>query len=144
MPAMKTTIRTALILFVSAAAAYASATISSAAFGGYSSADVVGTWNCTYAIDVQGRGGSMHASRPIVVRMNANGTAAASATNYAGERGTTTFRWSYRSTGPNTGTITDPPGTGTITWHSRDSVHVQRIKTGPGLLEANYVDCSRG
>jgi hypothetical protein len=42
------------------------------------------------------------------------------------------------------GTITDPPETGTMTWHSHNSVHVQRLTQGTGLLRANTVDCTRG
>lgn len=131
------------ILLLSGIIALGSAAAASAAFGGFTSSDVVGTWNCTYVLDATVQGRSYHRTLPITVNMNANGTAVAHYSNGEGGQGTTDFTWSYKPTGPAAGTITDPPGTGTMTWHSHNSVHVQRVTQGTGLLQANYVDCTR-
>ncbi|HEY9084819.1 MAG TPA: hypothetical protein VIN40_02620 [Candidatus Tyrphobacter sp.] len=109
----------------------------SIALGGYSSADIVGTWACAWV----SQGGQ---SVPITANMNANGTADASATNSAGETGHSHFTWSYKPTGPASGTLTTgDTGFGRIVWRGRNHAEVRRIRAGPGLFEAPYFDCGR-
>lgn len=131
---------TALVLLLFGLAAYGSGTAISSAFGGYSSSDIVGTWTCTQTV----QGTYQARSLPFVVNMNANGTAVARWRNAYGSEGATHFTWAYRATGPNSGIITDPPGTGNLVWQSHSHVDVHRITRGSGLLMTQSVDCNRG
>jgi hypothetical protein len=137
-PGLIKILRTSPVLLLFTLAAFGGGTTPSYAFGGYSRGDVVGTWACTYVL----QGGRQ--SVPITANMNANGTADASATNSAGETGHSHFTWSYKPTGPSSGTLTTGgTGFGTIAWRGRNHAEVRRIRSGPGLLEVPYLDCVR-
>jgi hypothetical protein len=136
--------RTGLVTLLFALAMYGGNTAVSRAFG-YSSADVVGTWTCTYVVQGTFQGQQLnHRSPPIKVNMLPNGNAVATVTNASGQTGTSEFKWTYQSTGANTGIITDPPGTGKIVWQSRDHVDVTRVRQGTGLTMFSGFDCTRG
>lgn len=137
--------RTWIATLLFALGVYGGNTAISSAFGGYSSGDVVGMWTCTYVVQGTFQGQQMnHRSSPIKVNMMPNGTATATVTNAGGEAGTSEFKWTYQSTGANTGIITDPPGTGKIVWQSHDHVEVTRVRQGTGLTMFAGFECTRG